>query len=180
MAMYLRRNMSSFKVIKKRPGTLKEASPSPKRSSGLTRNAFGIQLLSPSLHEQVFPNNSSREVNADKSNVNLCLKELRRFDLCTGEPETIPAVDFQLPELYGRDVDEHFRRIAEQQVAPYRELAERLVSSAVPARPASWVFRVSSRQLLPWTMDTKMKDFLASRLNRGVSLASMDILRLPS
>ena len=109
--------------------TLITCTTSPQR-----RNQIQIQMLSQMLHDQIF-------TNSDKStakNLGLIREHLKKHGLWNKETTTLNDIDLQLPKLYGKNIDDHFRNLALQQVADYKELAMRLVQSSIPPLPPEW------------------------------------------
>ena len=109
-----------------------EEPPKAQRTSPL-----GIQMLSPSLHHQIF----NCAPAWDDDNVNRSREHLQSHGLLKkGHGAVMADVDFQLPQLAGGDLDEHFRSIALDQVKPYSDLAQYLLSSTAPDLPEVWQF----------------------------------------
>ena len=52
----------------------------------------------------------------------------------------LPEVDFQLPPLLGKNVDEHFRKIAEELGSSYFKKAQMLADLKLSAIPEEWSF----------------------------------------
>ncbi|CAI9719229.1 DNA polymerase subunit gamma-1-like [Octopus vulgaris] len=100
-------------------------------------SAIKIQMLSENLHQQIFPERTP----VDQETVNLSLEHLRRHNLLHGTPTMIPDVSFKLPKLQGRDIDEHFRNIAQRQTADYVEFLNQLKNTTLPPQPKEWCFR---------------------------------------
>lgn len=49
-------------------------------------------------------------------------------------------VEFQLPPLKGKNIDAHFRQLAEAQVKEYVQLAQHICTQAIPQRPTEWAY----------------------------------------
>ena len=99
---------------------------------------LGIQMLSPSLHQQIF---NSSPVWCDEK-VNRSREHLQRHGVMKkGLGAVMADVDFRLPQMVGGDLDEHFRRIALEQVKPYVDLAQYLLDSTPPDMPKVWEFK---------------------------------------
>jgi DNA polymerase gamma 1 len=122
-------------------------------------NALNIQMLSDTLHKQVFPNqaethrqetdetqtsdsdslpDSAAAPVADK-NFEIIMRHLKRFGLLKGNTQTIADVDLDLPKLYGQTLDEHFRHIATEQIQDYKSLADAIAKSMPSPLPKQWV-----------------------------------------
>lgn len=100
-------------------------------------NPLGIQMLSSSLHKQLF---SSVEERIDsKEIVNKSTEHLRKFDLGLTESEVLEDIAFDLPPLESKKLDEHFEIIARKQSQPYVELLEELIQMEIPSQPKKWM-----------------------------------------
>ncbi|NXK55673.1 DPOG1 polymerase, partial [Chauna torquata] len=102
-------------------------------------NPLNIQMLSRSLHEQIFRGARVRYSEAD---VQRSVEHLRRHDLWGKETSALPDVDLRLPRMYGDNIDEHFRLLAQKQSLPYLEAAEELLRCRLPPTPASWAWQL--------------------------------------
>ena len=100
-------------------------------------NALDIQMLSKSLHEQIF---GHIESDIDNELIDNSIQHLTRHNLYGRQKSLIPEVDFKLPRLYGSNIEEHFRIIAEEQTKNYFEMAESLSQLVLPTRPKIWSF----------------------------------------
>ena len=100
-------------------------------------NPLGVQMLSSTLHKQLFRSEPiSSKVNEQKSR-----NHLNEFQLKSSESEVLDDIEFKLPPLKSPDLDEHFRLIAKEQSAPYVELISQLAKSAIPPQPEKWLNR---------------------------------------
>jgi DNA polymerase gamma 1 len=100
-------------------------------------NALDIQMLSKSLHEQIFGHHIS---DADNEQIDNSIEHLTKHNLYGRPISLIPDVDFKLPPLRGSNIEEHFKIIAEEQTRSYFEMAERLSRVSLPPRPKEWSF----------------------------------------
>ncbi|KAG8772300.1 DNA-directed DNA polymerase gamma mip1, partial [Serendipita sp. 401] len=95
------------------PPTCHETSNSEEPAS---RNAAGVQLLSRSLHAQIFRGTAPSTSNQKSDNVSLI--HLKKHGLDPLKAQALPNISFTLPPLEGSNVDEHFynmgARLAEQ------------------------------------------------------------------
>lgn len=105
----------------------------------IRKNLLHIQLLSRSLHRQVFEENGHEKTHDDMliKNVQDHLKKHKLFGKKTG---TLADVDFELPKLLGKNIDEHFRKLGESQVEGHMTRAQCLVDMDVHPPPTEWVF----------------------------------------
>jgi DNA polymerase gamma 1 len=100
------------------------------------RNEVGVQLLSRSLHEQVF-----RNVNfppPPKSYVNIAKQHLRAHGLDPSQGSELLNINFTLPTLQAPTLNQHFETIGEVASQPWSSLADSLASSTLPPRPDHW------------------------------------------
>ena len=100
-------------------------------------NALDIQMLSKSLHEQIF---GHVESDIDSEHIDTSIRHLEKHNLYGRPKSLIPEVDFRLPSLRGSNIEEHFKIIAEEQTRGYFEMAERLSKLVLPSRPNEWNF----------------------------------------
>ena len=100
-------------------------------------NPLEIQMLSGSLHDQVF-HGKTETYGAEV--VRKCQEHLEVHNLWSKSGTVLPEVDFKLPLLLGSDIDEHFRKIAEEQSRPYFEKAQLLAESTLSAIPDEWSY----------------------------------------
>ncbi|EDV21017.1 uncharacterized protein TRIADDRAFT_64268 [Trichoplax adhaerens] len=110
-------------------------------------NAINIQMLSDTLHRQIFRRgNDQNASNAHDQYIDGELLEkiknhLQQHDLADKQTSKQEDVAFQLPELHGSNIDEHFRYIANQQIAHYKILIDRLIDATLPSKPLTWECR---------------------------------------
>ncbi|KAH6680813.1 DNA polymeras-like protein gamma [Halenospora varia] len=87
-------------------------------------NEIGVQSLSSHVYSQLFPD---RGAPAPKELVELSRDHLRRHELLGKNTDNTPPISFDLPELQGRTLDEHFYRL--------------VYKSQSPPKPRKWVQR---------------------------------------
>ena len=100
-------------------------------------NQLGIQMLSKSLHDQLF---SGREDVVPPETMDAIKEHLIRHKLWGREGSVVADTPFKLPPIRGRNPDEHFRQIAIDQSEPYLTYAKHLVRRPLPPMPNEWVF----------------------------------------
>ncbi|TCD69541.1 DNA-directed DNA polymerase gamma mip1 [Steccherinum ochraceum] len=100
------------------------------------RNELGVQLLSRRLHEQVFGNVVFPA--RDKSFVQIAQDHLQTHGLDPSQGSVLPDLGFTLPQLQGRNPDEHFHRIGAVSAHPWLSLAKTLSASELPPKPDFW------------------------------------------
>ncbi|OQV22065.1 DNA polymerase subunit gamma-1 [Hypsibius exemplaris] len=111
---------------------------SEKSPAALRLNAAQIQMI-PESQRTVLFNTPLREL--DPAGVQGMVEHLRSKGLWGFEPQILPAPTVQLPEMLGGSVEEHFRRIAEEQTRPYVSALDGLLRGQVPSMPAKWEYK---------------------------------------
>lgn len=114
-------------------------SPQPQVPSSeggqLRHNPLHIQMLSRGLHEQIFgPGGETPGEDAVRRSV----EHLQKHGLWGQPAVPLPDVELRLPPLYGGNLDQHFRLLAQKQSLPYLEAANSLLQAQLPPRPPSW------------------------------------------
>ncbi|RIA91246.1 DNA polymerase family A-domain-containing protein [Glomus cerebriforme] len=102
-------------------------------------NDAGVEMLPKWLYEKVFPHSSQQ---LDQKKVDIALKHLELQGLKGKETEKVPGVpEFDIPELCGNTIAEHFWNIGEHQAKKYRILAEKFADSELLDIPSEqdWV-----------------------------------------
>ena len=100
-------------------------------------NPLKVQMLSSSLHEQVF---HGKKENYDPKVVKRCQEHLEAHTLWGKSGVSLAEVDFKLPPLLGSNIDEHFCQIAELQSKAYFEKAQLLAGLHLSPIPDEWSF----------------------------------------
>ncbi|OAL44509.1 hypothetical protein IQ07DRAFT_521893 [Pyrenochaeta sp. DS3sAY3a] len=99
-------------------------------------NEIGVQQLSSHVHAQVFPGVST---SAPPELVALSKDHLARHDLLGKNTDKTPPVGFDLPELQGSTLDEHFYKLGMDSAEPYLSMAKKLAWANPPPKPRKWV-----------------------------------------
>ncbi|XP_012941525.1 DNA polymerase subunit gamma-1 [Aplysia californica] len=109
-------------------------------SSSPRFNSVNIQMLTESLHQQIFKTSSKISKNElGKGDLEKVHSHLKKHGLSSsGFSSTLPEVNLRLPDLHGQNMNEHFEHIARQQAAPYRTLVEELAGASLPPMPREW------------------------------------------
>uniref|UniRef100_UPI00398F448B DNA polymerase subunit gamma-1 n=1 Tax=Pristiophorus japonicus TaxID=55135 RepID=UPI00398F448B len=102
-------------------------------------NPLNIQMLSNGLHQQIF---GDIQVEYLEEAIQKSIEHLKCHDLWGKEASIIPDVELQLPKMYGSNIDEHFRTLAQKQSFPYLEAANELLQCDLPEMPAEWTWAV--------------------------------------
>ncbi|KAG7445742.1 uncharacterized protein BT62DRAFT_950592 [Guyanagaster necrorhizus] len=105
----------------------------PRRS---LRNALGVQLLSQSLHDQVFKNCSFAA--PPRIFTNIALAHLQAHELNPSQSSNLPSTEFSLPPLQGNNLLEHFYRIGSSNAEPYLSLAKSFADAQLCPPPEHW------------------------------------------
>lgn len=85
--------------------------PTYQRKLGPRVNKLDIQMLSSAIYSQVFNEQKVEKVNAEV--IKYCKKELEKHKMVTNPDDYAEDVDFKIPPLLGKDVEEHFHIIGE-------------------------------------------------------------------
>lgn len=115
-------------------------SPSDEKET-IQKSALDIQMLSKYLHKQIFRNSTKNKTELNEKQYRIIQNHLARFGLWGKSTTESQNVNLQLPHLYGRNLDEHFRHIAQEQVKPYLSLTQQLVAGKVPPLPKKWSYQ---------------------------------------
>ncbi|XP_062998741.1 DNA polymerase subunit gamma-1 isoform X2 [Elgaria multicarinata webbii] len=118
-------------------------------------NPLGIQMLSKGLHEQIF---RGAQVEYSDEDIKKSVEHLQKHDLWGKETSTIPDVELELPQMYGANIDEHFRILAQKQSFPYLEAAKGLLQCEIPPMPPEWAWEAGWTQYGP-SGEKKAVDF---------------------
>lgn len=108
-------------------------------SSEIRMNPLNIQMLSQNLHKQIF---RGQEPEYREENVERSIRHLQKHQLWGKETSLLPDVELKLPEMYGKNIDEHFRTLAGKQSLPYLEAATQLHQAQLPPTPQEWSYEV--------------------------------------
>ncbi|XP_071477444.1 DNA polymerase subunit gamma-1-like [Diadema antillarum] len=118
-------------------------------SPELRLNPINIQMLSKHLHDQVFnfkrKKRSARKSAQPEADPLEALQKakchLESHRLWGKEGTILPDVKFDLPRLYGHNIDEHFQILANKQSEAYLDLAHEVAECTLPPMPEDWVFQ---------------------------------------
>lgn len=102
-------------------------------------NELGIQMLSRKIYYQVF-NEYIATTSKSPNTIEYCKKELLKHNMITKEEDIIEDVDFIIPPLKGKNIEEHFRIIGEEQASPYRQLVLTILEG-IPQPPKQWILQ---------------------------------------
>ncbi|WWD10448.1 hypothetical protein V865_008584 [Kwoniella europaea PYCC6329] len=108
--------------------------PSP--INGLRRNPVGVQMLSPSLHSQIFPGKSLTK--PPPSLLDISLSHLKANGLSPDGAAVLPEINFDMPPIQGHNIRDHFYNLGQHTAEPYLSMAKGFMSSEIPGMPKKW------------------------------------------
>lgn len=98
-----------------------------------------MQQVSSHVYPQLFPQSPDRQpFVADPELVALSKDYLKRHDLLGKTSDNSEPIGFDLPDLQGTSLDEHFYRLGMDSAEPYLSLAKKYARASPPQRPRSW------------------------------------------
>ncbi|XP_013105040.2 DNA polymerase subunit gamma-1, mitochondrial [Stomoxys calcitrans] len=101
-------------------------------------NVVKIQMLSKNLHAQLFPNCRRDDENVEDRSVQM-KQDLKNHGIDIESTEMLDDVTLKLPPLKGKNLEEHFMLIGQQQIRPYRDLLGPLLENkSLPQKPEKW------------------------------------------
>jgi DNA polymerase gamma 1 len=101
-------------------------------------NEIGVQQLSSHVHSQIFPESS---IPPPAELVELSKDHLRRHDLLGKNQDNTQPIAFDLPELQGQTLDEHFYKLGIDAGEPHLKFAKRFTLANAPPKPRKWAHR---------------------------------------
>lgn len=109
------------------------------RSTETRMNPLNIQMLSRNLHEQIF---RSSFVEYSSQDIEQSIRHLETHNLWGKEASLLSNVELKLPNMYGKNIDEHFCKLAQKQSLRYLEAASQLQQTQLPEMPSQWAWEV--------------------------------------
>ncbi|WVF72481.1 hypothetical protein IAT40_007296 [Kwoniella sp. CBS 6097] len=106
------------------------------KSKALRRNPVGVQLLSESLHRQLFPGESLPR--PPDSFLDISKSHLKDNGLSPGGAAVLSEIDFKMPPLRGQNIRDHFHALGEQTAEPYLSMAKEFMRAELPPMPKTW------------------------------------------
>jgi DNA polymerase gamma 1 len=100
-----------------------------------------VQQVSAYVHPQIFPPRTNSSTRPDAELIALSKDHLKRHDLLGKTSDNAQPIGFDLPELQGTSLDEHFYRLGMDSAEPYLNLAKKFARASPPSRPRSWIRR---------------------------------------
>ncbi len=98
-------------------------------------NEIGVQQLSSQVHPQIF---SGPPTNPPQYLIDLSKDHLSRHQLWGKNQEHSPPIAFNLPQLQGATLDEHFYKIGKDASEPYYSQALEYARADLPKPPRKW------------------------------------------
>lgn len=93
-------------------------------------------MLSRKLHEQIFRNTPFPT--PDRRDVRLSREHLENHGLDPSQGSVLPDTGFNIPDLQGKNIDEHFFHIGADTAQPWLDLAKTFSESPVTLNPEYW------------------------------------------
>lgn len=107
-------------------------------SSTARYNEIGVQQLSTHVFNQIFPDGATPP---PQDLVQLSKDHLKRHDLLGKNTDDSAPIAFDLPQLQGRTLDEHFHKLGLDCAEPYLSLAKQFSRANAPPKPRKWIRR---------------------------------------
>nr|XP_022913339.1 DNA polymerase subunit gamma-1, mitochondrial [Onthophagus taurus] len=114
---------------------------------GPRMNHMGVQMLSTPIYDQIFKNLPND--NLSSQTVESCRLQLKKFGI-KDEGGLLEDVNFVIPPLEGKNLEEHFWKISNDQAQPYKKVIDDLLLK-IPDKPNDWLMQEG------WTRYTKDK-----------------------
>ncbi|KRT78759.1 hypothetical protein AMK59_7730 [Oryctes borbonicus] len=106
---------------------------------------MNIQMLSYPIYKQVFQNYTMTSHNIDV--IEKYKRKLEEHGI-KKESDMIEDVDFVIPPLEGKDLEEHFKNIGENQCKPYKDIIDLLLLN-IPPKPEKWLLQSGWTRYIP-------------------------------
>ena len=132
------KKLSLVKSLKKK-GIIEAVQPKLKTQDELNINPCGIQMLSDSIHQQIFKDSADRNQHSEETLVKV-EAHLKSHNLWGRSAPLLSNVNLTLPPLDGDSLSEHFQNIAEKQCEPYRKYVLAFITHEIPEMPEEWNF----------------------------------------
>ncbi|WWC85215.1 uncharacterized protein L201_000074 [Kwoniella dendrophila CBS 6074] len=104
--------------------------------NGLRRNPVGVQMLSPSLHSQLFPGEPLTR--PPKSLLDISLNHLKSNGLSPDGAAILPEISFDMPPIQGKNIRDHFYNLGQRTAEPYLSMARDFIDVESPEMPKTW------------------------------------------
>ena len=105
------------------------------------KNAFGVSLVSPKLHERLF--NTPYKECKDKHLIEEAKLHLEKFNIKANRRSksnrNAAGDEFDIPPLKQDDIELHFESIASEQIQPFLQQIKKLLDlKEAPQKPLHW------------------------------------------
>ncbi|XP_076676684.1 DNA polymerase gamma, catalytic subunit tam [Andrena cerasifolii] len=98
-----------------------------------------MQMLSKSLHEQIFKNSYKQE-EISREEIKSVKDNLSSYGIKIEDATRLPEVDLKIPPLEGDDIEQHFYNIGKAQAAPYVTIIREIMKD-IPEMPSEWLMK---------------------------------------
>lgn len=105
-------------------------------TTGLRRNPVGVQLLSKQMHQQVFPGEPLPQ--PPEGLLDISKWHLSQHGLSTDGAAVLPEVSFDMPQLEGGNIRDHFHALGAYAAEPYLSMANEFAAADLPPQPERW------------------------------------------
>ena len=82
----------------------------------------------------------TKHAEVEDENFEAVEEHLSDHNLWGREATILEDLNFELPKLFGKNIDEHFRHLGKKQTEDYVKLAERIVKTDLPDKPKRWEY----------------------------------------
>lgn len=107
--------------------------------NGPRMNELNIQMLSQPLYEHIFGCESITKNKEDCDLIEKAMTELKRHGLWTEKVKSEPDISIKLPKLKGKNIEDHFWIIGNEQSEPYKKLMCNFIQNGIPDVPQVWI-----------------------------------------
>lgn len=104
-------------------------------------NEIGVQHVSSHIHPQLFPSSTKQSTTSNEELANLSKDHLSRHELLGKTSDNVEPIGFDMPDLQGTSLDEHFHRLGMDSAEPYLSLSKKFSRASPPEKPRRWVQR---------------------------------------
>lgn len=127
--------------------------PYIEKKLGPRTNQLGIQMLSKEIYDQVFLEGYSDHSKDDV--IASSKQELLKHKMNSEDIEMQPDVSCKIPPLKGRNIEEHFLNIGNEQVQDYKQLVTELLEG-IPEPPKHWLMEEGWTRYVPGELPQKV------------------------
>lgn len=95
-------------------------------------NEVGIPMISKKVRDQIFGKEEKRE---NPQYTYEAIEELKKHNLYPPQVEKKPPLEYELPDLLGENIQEHWEKLGYRQAQPYLGYVEKLLNATPPPLP---------------------------------------------